>query len=119
MSIQLTTELAPSSAAEHMVMCNVPYCEAIGVLNWAALATCLDIAFVVVTMARFTANPGPAHWEAIKQIYCYLAGMCDIWLSYREIKQTLEGYADVDGSMAEDRCAITGYVSLINGGTIS
>jgi hypothetical protein len=24
------------------------------------------------------------HWEAVKRIYCYLAGMCDMWLSYSE-----------------------------------
>ena len=63
-------------------MHNVPYCEAVGVLNWAMLTTHPDIMFAVTTMARFTANPGPAHWEAIKQIYCYLAGTCDLWLSY-------------------------------------
>ena len=118
-SIQLTTKLAPSSAAEHMVMHNVPYCKAIGTLNWAVLATCPDIAFTVATVARFAANPSPAHWEAIKWIYYYLAGTHDLWLSYGETKQTLKGYAVVDGSMAEDRHAITGYTFLINGSAIS
>ena len=31
----------------------------------------------------------------------------------------LEGYADADGSMAEDRCAISGYAFLIDGSTVS
>ena len=84
-------------------MCNVPYCEAIGMLNWAMLATCLDITFTVATMARFTVNPSPTHWEAVKWIFCYLAGMHNLWILYGERKQTLEGYADTDGSMAEDR----------------
>ena len=60
-SIRLSTKQAPVSVAECMVMCDVPYHEAIGVLNWAVLATCPDIAFAVATMARFAANPGPAH----------------------------------------------------------
>src|SRR5258708_11604868 len=102
-STQLTTEQAPASAAEHTIMCDVPYCEAVGTLNWAALTTCPDIAFAVATVAQFAANPSPAHWDAIKRIYCYLAGTCNLWLSYRETRQTLEGYANVDGSMAEDR----------------
>ena len=102
-SIWLSTEQAPASAAECTVMHDVLYHEAISMLNWAALATCPDIAFPVTTVARFTANPSPAHWEAVKQIFHYLAGMCNLWLSYRERKQTLEGYADADGSMAEDR----------------
>ena len=80
------TKLAPSSVARHAVMHKMPYCEAISALNWAALATHPDIAFTVATMARFAANPSPAHWEAVKQIYCYLAGTWDLWLSYRETK---------------------------------
>ena len=62
------------------------YHKAVGMLNWAMLMTCPDITFAVATMARFAANPSPAHWEAIKQIYCYLAGMCNLWLSYGETK---------------------------------
>ena len=75
--------------------------------------------FAVATVARFTANPGPAHWEAVKWIFRYLAGTCNLWLSYGERKQTLEGYADADGSMAEDRRAISSYAFLIDGGAVS
>lgn len=31
----------------------------------------------------------------------------------------LKGYVDVDGSMAEDRCAMSGYVLLVNGSAVS
>jgi hypothetical protein len=40
-------------------------------------------------MARFASNPGPAHWEAIKRIFRYLAGTCDLWLLYGEARRTL------------------------------
>jgi hypothetical protein len=83
------------------------------------LSTRPDIAFAVATVARFASNPGPVHWEAVKWIFRYLAGTRDLWLSYGESKRTLEGYADADGSMAEDRHAITGYAFLIDGGTVS
>ena len=118
-SIRLSLDQSPSTTAEHAIMRDKPYREAVGALNWVALATRPDIAFAVTTVARFTANPGPAHWEAMKQIYRYLAGMRNLWLTYGETKQTLEGYANADGSMAEDRCAITGYAFLINGGAVS
>ena len=118
-SICLSLDQSPLTTAEHTIMCDKPYCEAIGTLNWVALATHPDIAFAVATVARFTANPGSAHWEAIKQIYHYLAGICDLWLTYGETKRTLKGYADADGSMAKDRHAIMGYVFLINGGAVS
>jgi Reverse transcriptase (RNA-dependent DNA polymerase) len=118
-SFRLTKEQAPSSNEEHAIMRHVPYREAVGALNWAALATHPDIVFAVATIAHFASNPGPAHWEAVKRIFRYLLGTHDLWLTYGETKRVLEGYADADGSMAEDRRAITGYVFLINGGTVS
>jgi hypothetical protein len=118
-SIHLTMEQAPQSAAKAAIMCDKPYCEAISALNWAALATRPDITFAVATVARFASNPGIAHWEAIKRIFRYLAGMHDLWLSYGETRRALEGYADVDGSMNEDRHVISGYTFLIDDGAVS
>ena len=118
-SIRLTSEQSPSSTVEHTIMCDKPYCEAVGALNWAALTAHPNITFTVATVARFTANPGPAHWEAVKRIFRYLSGMHKLWLTYGETKRVLEGYANADGSMNEDRCAITGYAFLINGGAVS
>jgi reverse transcriptase-like protein len=117
-STQLTIEQAPMSIAEHAIMHDVPYCKAISALNWAALTTHPDIAFAVATIAHFTANPSPAHWDAVKHICHYLAGTHDLWLLYGETRQALEGYADVDGSMAEDRHAITGYTFLIDSSAV-
>jgi hypothetical protein len=45
--------------------------------------------------------------------------MRDLWLLYGGVKKELEGYADADGSMMEDRKAISGYAFIINGGTVS
>jgi len=118
-SFRLTKEQAPASTAEHAIMRHVLYRKAIGALNWAALATRPDIAFAVATVARFASAPGSAHWEAVKRIFRYLAGTCDLWLSYGETQRALKGYADADGSMAEDRHTITGYVFLIDSGAIS
>ncbi len=50
-STWLTTKQAPTSAAEHAIMRDMPYREAIGALNWAALTTCPDIVFAVTTVA--------------------------------------------------------------------
>ncbi len=116
---RLTSEQAPASVAEFVTMRDVPYCEAVGTLNWAALATCPDILFAVSTMARFASNPGPVHWEAVKRIFHYLAGSRDLWLSYGKAHRTLIGFTDADGSMAEDCRAIMGYAFLIDGGAIS
>jgi Reverse transcriptase (RNA-dependent DNA polymerase) len=117
--VHLSSKQAPASVAECAIMCDVPYHKAVSALNWAALSMHPDITFAVATMACFTSNPGPVHWEAIKQIFHYLAGTRDLWLSYGESKHTLEGYTNADGSMAKDRCAITGYTFLIDGGAVS
>jgi len=117
--VHLSSDQAPASAAECAMMRDVPYREAVGALNWAALATRPDIAFAVATVARFAANPGPAHWDAVKRIFCYLSGTRELWLTYGEASSPLEGYADADGSMAEDRHAISGYAFLIDGGAVS
>jgi hypothetical protein len=57
----LSLEQAPTSAAKFVMIRDVPYHEAVGALNWAALATRPDIAFAVTTVACFAANPGPTH----------------------------------------------------------
>ena len=79
---RLTSEQSPKDVAEFAAMRDMPYREAIGALNWAALATHPDIAFAVAAVTRFAANPGPAHWEAVKRIYRYLSSTPNLWLSY-------------------------------------
>jgi hypothetical protein len=86
---------------------------------YASLGTCPDISFAVSTLSRFNANPGEAHWDAAKRVLRYLKGTRDLWLVYRGVKRVLTGWADADGSMAEDWRAVTGYAFLINGGAVS
>jgi hypothetical protein len=56
-------------------MCKVLYREAISSLMYATIATCPDITFAVSVLSQFLDNPGEAHWEGVKQIFCYLAGI--------------------------------------------
>jgi hypothetical protein len=73
----------------------------------------------VTTLSKFSKNPSPAHWEAAKRVLWYLARTTHLWLSYSNTKNGLVGYADADGSMAEDWCAMNGYVFILNGGAVS
>jgi hypothetical protein len=115
----LMIEQAPATAEEFAIIHDMPYREAISALNWAALTTCPDMAFAVSTVARFSANPGLVHWDAVKHIFCYLAGTHDLWLSYGETRHALEGYADANGSMTKDCHAVSGYAFLIDRGAVS
>ena len=108
-NVRLSSAQSPSSTEEFAKMRNIPYHEAVGSLMYASLGTRLDITFAVQSISRFSTKPGIAHWEAVKQIFCYLKGTRDLWLSYGNTVKELEGYADADGSMAEDRKAISGY----------
>jgi hypothetical protein len=117
--VHLKSKQAPSTPANFAMMCDMPYREAVGALNWAVLTTCPYIMFATTMVACFGADPRPVHWEAIKQIFRYLASTCNLWLSYGETRRVLKGYADADGSMAEDHQAILGYAFLIDGGAVS
>jgi Reverse transcriptase (RNA-dependent DNA polymerase) len=112
---------SPATTEEIAQMRDVPYREAVGSLMYLALATRPDIAYAVGVVSRFCSNPGSAHWEAVKRVFKYLKGSSELWLTYGVFEggERLLGYADADGSMAEDRHAVSGYAFLIDGGAVS
>ena len=79
-------------------MTKVPYREAIGSLMYAAVTTHPDISFTVSTLSQFLESPGEVHWEAVKWVFRYLAGMKGHVLTYGGEKQGLTGYTDADGA---------------------
>ena len=52
-SIQLSKEQCPKTPEEAVKMCRVPYQEAIGLLNYCAIATHPDIAFSASLLTQF------------------------------------------------------------------
>ena len=118
-SIRFSKDQSPQTLEEVADMRKIPYREAIGSLNYCAVATRPDIAFPVSLLAQFMENPGRVHWEAVKRIFCYLLGTKDWKLVYGTTDRGLEGYTDADGSSQEHRHAISGYAYLVNGGAIS
>ena len=71
------------------------------------------------TVSQFSHNPGWAHWEAVKRIFCYLLGTKELELVYGGDDRGLMGYTDADGMSQEHRQAISGYVFLVDGGAVS
>ncbi|PPQ83602.1 hypothetical protein CVT26_001384 [Gymnopilus dilepis] len=116
---RLSTAQSPSTTEEYAKMRDVPYQEAVGSLMYASLGTRPDITYAVQVVSRFSKNPGIEHWEAVKRIFRYLKGTKDLWLSFGGNARELIGYADADGSMAEDRHAISGYAFILHGGAVS
>jgi hypothetical protein len=118
-NIWLMSAQSPLTMQEIAQMRNIPYHETVGSLMYASLETHPDIMYAVQTVSCFSKNLGTAHWEAVKKKFCYLKGTKELWLSYGGQQKELRGYADADGSMAEDRHAISGYAFLLHGGAVS
>ena len=119
-NVCLSPNQSPSTPREFANMCDVPYREAVGSLMYAAIGTRLDITYAVGILSRFIENPGHAHWEAAKRVFRYLKGTRSLRLTYGGSEaKGLVGYADMDGSMNDDRRAISGYAFLIDGGAVS
>ncbi|CAA7268571.1 unnamed protein product [Cyclocybe aegerita] len=118
-NVRLSSAQSPSTTVEIAKMANIPYHEAVGSLMYASLGTRPDITFAVQTISRYASKPGPEHWEAVKRIFRYLSGTKELWLSFGGDTKGLVGFADADGSMAEDRHAISGYAFLLHGGAVS
>jgi hypothetical protein len=109
----------PSNATEAAQMQRTPYCEAIGSLMYASVATRPDITHAISALSHYLDNPGLIHWEAVKRVFCYLAGTRDFALTYGGELYDLTGYTDADGASEEHRHAISGYAFLIDGGAVS
>ena len=59
-------------------MKDIPYREAVGSLMYAVVGIRPDITYTVSYLARFMANPGCTHWEAMKWVIRYLKGTKDV-----------------------------------------
>jgi hypothetical protein len=118
-SMHFSTSQSPKTTQEFAEMKDKPYREAVGSLMYASLGTRPDITYAVSVLSKFADNPGLVHWNAAKRVFAYLAGTKDLWLTYGDSSAELEGYTDADGSMHEDRKAISGYAFLLDGGAVS
>jgi len=58
----------------------VSYLSVIGSLMYLMLGTCLDIAYTIGTLSRFSAKPKLTHWEAAKWVLQYIQATKDMEL---------------------------------------
>ncbi|SCZ92974.1 BZ3500_MvSof-1268-A1-R1_C071g00363 [Microbotryum saponariae] len=81
------------------------YLQAIGSLMYAAVGTRPDLAFVVSYLARFSQQPGPEHWTAIKQVLH---------------QPTIRGYSDANwGACLTTSRSTMGYAFILSGAAIA
>ena len=66
------------------------------------------------------ANPGCAHWEALKRLVRYLLGTRELWLVYGRERTGLAGFTDADWGTSDDtRHSVCRYIYTFDGGAIS
>ena len=71
-----------------------------------------NIAFAVTKLSRFTCNPGPHHWMAIRSIK-YLKGTMIYGITYAREPPMLEGYSDASWiTNEEDNYSTSGWVFI-------
>jgi len=63
---KLSTSQAPKTHDDIIYMEGIPYANVVGSLMYAMVCTRPDIAHAVSLVSRFMANPGKAHWQALK-----------------------------------------------------
>jgi len=134
--IVLTQEHGPTTQEEKENMKTKPYRELVGSLLWLSLGTRPDIAYAVSQIAKFNANPGPLHWQAVIRILRYLNGTQNLGLIYhKQNNDTLQTVttsissadimiptAFVDADYARDtdsRRSVTGFLFFLAGAPIS
>ena len=96
------------------------YQAVIGSLLYLMLGTRPDIAYAVIKMSQFSANPSQEHLDKVMNIMRYLAGTQDYALIYDGIKS--EGlHAFMDSDWAADQIkhrSTTGYFATLASGII-
>ncbi|KAG8735428.1 hypothetical protein FRC10_010611, partial [Ceratobasidium sp. 414] len=111
----------PANNNDKDEMEHIPYLSVIGSVLYAAGTTCPDIAHAAAFLARFSANPGRKHWQALKRVLAYLRHTLDHGITYRRDGNTeVHGYTDADHSGCLDTARSTsGYVFLLAGGAVT
>ena len=113
-TLRLSTEQCPKTEIERAEMKKFPFQSLVGVLMYLMLC--------VRPVARFSANPGRAHWDAAVTIVRYLKGTKSLGISFTSGLPSLchEAYADSDWANADidTRRSQTGNLEMMSHGPI-
>nr|GEY10739.1 retrovirus-related Pol polyprotein from transposon TNT 1-94 [Tanacetum cinerariifolium] len=119
---KLDRSIIPGTDKEVKYMKTVPYSSAVGSPMYARVCMRPDLAHAVSVVSRFMANPGKAHWKAVKWILRYLKGASNICLVYdgKGHGDGLVGYADsnYDGDLVK-RKSLTCFIFTLYGCAVS
>ena len=116
----LSLDQSPATPTQVIHMCGIPYAEAISSILRLVVVSRPNAAFAISLLSQFIQNPGPVHWEALKQVIVYLGSTKDLWLTFSGRSKLLaEGYCDADWEGQKHCHSISGYSFHLGGGAIS
>jgi hypothetical protein len=119
--INLDSNMSPKTDSERRKMDDKPYRSILGSVMWGQLATRPDLSFSVSLLARFQANPGIDHWNALMHVVGYIKNTLDYGLTYsRDTDLSPHAFVDADyGGCKDTRRSTSGYVFLMAGGPVT
>ena len=119
--IILDNNMSPKTDSERKLMDGKPYQSILGTIMWGQLATRPDLSFSVSLLARFQANPGIDHWNALMHVIGYIKNTMDYGLTYsRDYELSPIAYVDADyGGCRDTRRSTSGYVFMMAGGAVT
>ena len=113
------------SATANDTLCNPDlYQELTGSLNHLAVFSHPDITFAVSKLSKYNSNPTTMHFKATLHVLHYLKSTRNYCIVYYKSMKVpivdVVGYLDSDFASDEDDWkSYTGYIFIINGGTVS
>jgi hypothetical protein len=119
--IILDSDMSPKTDSERKEMKDKPYRAILGSVMWGQLATRPDLSFSVSLLARFQANPGINHWNALMHVIGYIKNTVDYGLTYlRDAELSPSAFVDADyGGCRDTRRSTSGFVFTMAGGAVS
>src|SRR5277367_6413321 len=119
--IQLDSNMSPKTDSERKAMDDKQYRSILGSVMWGQLATRPDLSFSVSLLARFQANPGIDHWNALMHVVGYIKNTLDYGITYsRDVELSPHAFVDADyGGCKDTRRSTSGYVFLMAGGPVT
>ncbi|KAJ4744212.1 Transposon Ty1-GR1 Gag-Pol polyprotein [Rhynchospora pubera] len=119
--IYLSKTQGPSTETDREYMKRFKYPSVVGSIMYAMLCTRPDVAHPISVTSRYQANPGMAHWTAVKNILKYLKRTKESILVYGGDQElVVTGYTDASFQTdRDDSKSQSGFVFLLNGGAVS
>ena len=113
--------MSPKTDSEKKEMRDKPYRSVLGSVMWGQLTTRPDLSFAVSLLARFQANPGLGHWNALLHVMGYIKNTLDFGLTYsREGELSPTAFVDADyGGCCDTQRSTSGFIFTMAGGPVT